>query len=431
MNNNKDTFVQEISNKDSQFQVFKASLANFISSFTSSMFVMALGLMLLDRTKSPISFGIESIVTPIIAILFMITIGNIIDSYDHKKTIAFSGFIKVVLIVLFYLTFNLFSGMYLLIPVILLLIGNTIIANVVSVGFNASVHELVNDMYVQKLSSLSQSAGALSAIASPLIAVFLYSLLGFHFFMLMELVSNVLSLMLTLSMKFHHVKEKSLKEKVDKDKNDNRGFKKAISYINNENMVKYTIIASLFLNFIFASITIGLPFIIKTRLGLGNDPLGILQSISAVGFLAGSIISMSLKSVKYKYKFLLPFFVMGISISMLGLVLDSFTSSYLITFFCGLIILVIGISIALVNVSMQVFIQTTVENNMLGRVSSVIQSTNSIITPVGIFLFSFIFKYTSSYGLVFVISGILTVIFIATLVPLYLNYFNIKKIKRN
>ncbi|UQS87291.1 MFS transporter [Nicoliella spurrieriana] len=411
-----------ISNHDSKIQIIKDAISNFISAFTGNMFSMALGLMLLDQTKLPISFGMTSIIAPIVSIAFMVPIGNWVDTYRHKHLLVISSTLRIIIIAIFYATMGLFSGMALFIPVALLLTGTSISANLSLTAYSASVHELVNDDFIQKLSSISQSASALSTILAPLFAVGIYSFLGFDFFIIMELIANLVALLILLSMKFHYVKV------VEERPTTSEGtqfakFKAVLSYINQEKIFKYTIVAGLVVNFVYSSLTVGYPYIIKTELHLGNGPLGILNAASSIGILIGSLFTIMLSKVRYRYKFMVPFILMNVFIALIGLTFIIHPSQVTVSIIGGTLSVLFGIATSLINITLQVLIQKTVANDMLGRVMSLDQSLSMSIMPLGVLTYSILFGFIRPGGLILIINGVLMSIYILLLTPFFLRYF--------
>lgn len=83
------------------------------------------------------------------------------------------------------------SILYLVIPFVIL---HSITVNISDTCYSASIHELVNDKKIQRLSSVTQTAIAIATMLSPAIGVIFYSWLGFASFILIEIFANLLSL---------------------------------------------------------------------------------------------------------------------------------------------------------------------------------------------------------------------------------------------
>ena len=144
----------EISDKASNIQMLKDVTSNLISSLSGSMFNFALGLMLLNNTHSPLSFGLEMIVMPIVNIIFVIPVGNIVDTQQHKQIIIFSLILRLIALSILAAVIDSFHNDALFIPIILFVFVNSVSNLVNTTTYSAAIHELVNDKKIQSLSWL-------------------------------------------------------------------------------------------------------------------------------------------------------------------------------------------------------------------------------------------------------------------------------------
>ena len=85
-----------ISDKMSNRQIIKDFISSFISSLSGKAFNFALGLMLLDQTKSAMSFGINMIIYPLVSLIFLVPIGNLVDRYRHKKILIYNFIFRLI-----------------------------------------------------------------------------------------------------------------------------------------------------------------------------------------------------------------------------------------------------------------------------------------------------------------------------------------------
>ena len=94
----------------------KTLLVVLLVLLSGKAFNFALGLMLLDQTKSAMSFGINMIIYPLVSLIFLVPIGNLVDRYRHKKILIYNFIFRLIIFLLFYafLFFNEF--IYYLIP---------------------------------------------------------------------------------------------------------------------------------------------------------------------------------------------------------------------------------------------------------------------------------------------------------------------------
>ena len=144
-----------ISDRISNKQIIKDFISNFIGSLSGKSFNFALGLMLLDQTKSAMSFGINMIIYPLVSLIFLIPIGNLVDRYPHKKILIYNFIFRIFIFLLFYTFYFLMDSssiLYLVIPFVIL---HSITVNISDTCYSASIHELVNDKKIQRLSSVT------------------------------------------------------------------------------------------------------------------------------------------------------------------------------------------------------------------------------------------------------------------------------------
>ncbi|WEV51224.1 hypothetical protein OZX69_00430 [Lactobacillus sp. ESL0731] len=73
-----------ITNYESNLQIVKDFSSNLIGTLSGDMFSFGMGLMLLNQTGSAVSFGVSTIVGPIVSLLLFVPLGNVVDRYPHK-----------------------------------------------------------------------------------------------------------------------------------------------------------------------------------------------------------------------------------------------------------------------------------------------------------------------------------------------------------
>ncbi|SEF23277.1 MFS-type transporter involved in bile tolerance, Atg22 family [Streptococcus gallolyticus] len=380
-----------ISDNDSNIQILKSFISDFISSLSSKSFSLGLGLMLLDQTHSAMSFGINMIISPLVSLVFLIPIGNLVDRFQHKKILLANILIRVVALIIFLLSLSVFSGKSIILPTLVFVTINAITVNISDTCYSASVHELVNEQKIQKLSSITQTAIAISTVLSPAIGVVLYSWVGFSGFILVGIIANLLASIVVVSMTFHY--EASSGKQINQTelgiKNQLENFKESFAFIKENNIIVYIILFSIILNFFYTSLVIGVPFIIKQQFHFGNTTVGLLETASAVGMLVGSI-SLSLLPDRKKERRVLflsiaiPLLILDLQIIVLGGVFTIFKSQQMISAFGSLSVGIVALSLVVLNIIVQAYLQTIIPTKFLGRVMGTLFATspNSSFTLV-------------------------------------------------
>ena len=385
-----------VSNK----QIAKASISNFIGSLSGKAFNFALSLMLLDQTRSAISFGINMIIYPIVSLLFAIPIGNMVDKYKHKNILIHNFIFRIVIFLIFYFLYHITTSSTILYFVIPLVVLQSITVNINDTCFSASTHELVNNRKIQRLSSITQTGIAIATMISPAIGVMLYGWFDFSGFILIESAANLLSLLVLLNMKFYYEQQENNKATI-KSKGRQHKFKEILQFLKENQIIKYIILISIILNFFYTSISIGVPFIVKEELSLGNSTIGLLETVSAIGMLLASV-----------------------SIISLGVTFFVAKSRFLISSVGSLFIGLITFSLVILNIVVMTYLQSTIETKFLGRVMSTLFTLNTSIMPIGTIVFTYLFQQGINGGLIFIVNGLVLLIYTTIMLPKTLKLLN-------
>ena len=410
-----------ISDRISNKQIIKDFISNFIGSLSGKSFNFALGLMLLDQTKSAMSFGINMIIYPLVSLIFLVPIGNLVDRYPHKKILIYNFIFRIFTFLLFYAFYFLMDSssiLYLVIPFVIL---HSITVNISDTCYSASIHELVNDKKIQRLSSVTQTAIAIATMLSPAIGVIFYGWLGFAGFILIEIFANLLSLGVLLSMKFYYEYNEQ-ENKATNCKNPLHGVKEIIQFLKENQIVKYIILVSVILNFFYTSISIGVPFVLKEQLLLDNSTVGMLETMAAVGMLLASI-SMSLlpdkkeNNILLSSKITMPLVLLTMAIIGLGITFASTNSQIIISFLGSIFMGIIAFTLVVLNIIVMTYLQSTIETKFLGRVMSTLFTLNTSIMPIGTIVFTYLFQKEVNGGLIFIFGGVTLLIYIIIMLP--------------
>ncbi|GBG94397.1 major facilitator superfamily transporter [Ligilactobacillus salitolerans] len=413
-----------ITDRESNWQIAKDIATSFIGSLSGDMFAFGMGLMLLDQTHLAISFGIEMIITPLVGLACLIPVGNLVDRHRHKRILNFSTGLRLLALVIFALAIDRFAGAGKLVPVVLFLIINTFSVNINNATYTSSVHELVNRQKIQKLNSLVQGAGSLATIASPALGTALYSVVGFDMFIYIEIGATALSWLILQTMHFHYApmvqQEKSTVQNTLQGQF--KGFKEGLVYLKKRSLLTTVIAIAIVLNFIFTSLNIGLPFVIKNQLGFGNTPVGYLNSAFSFGMLVGSLLlGLFSKSNNLKTRLMFPMILLGVEISLLGGTLKFTQNPTQVSVIGSLVMASIGITLLVLNVTIMVRLQQTVPTQLLGRVSTLLTTANTSVEPLGTIFYTIVFQKVLHGSLVFIVNGSVMLVYTLIMIPLMMK----------
>jgi MFS family permease len=408
-----------ITDRESNLQIGKDFTSNLIGSLSGGMFSFGMGLMLLNQTHLAISFGLSTIVGPLVSLLLFVPMGSIVDRYPHRSILIVSNLVRLLGLGLFAWALPGFSGVQKLVPVVLFAIVDYICSDFSSTAYAASVHELVNERKIQKLSSLTSTAGSISSIFSPMLGLGLYTLAGFEAFIFVEMVSSTVSFLIMLTMKFHVTKRQPTAKNAAASR-PLAMFKQGMAYVKTRPLVKGVIMVGVVLNFSFTSVTVGMPFVITNTLHLGSAPIGYLETGSAIGILIGSLFMSTISGEKrIRLKILGPVLADCVLLIALGGVFNFAKTASGVT----ILMVVLGFLIVIPNIVIQVEIQKTVPTSFLGRVNTTLMTINNSVTPVATFFYTFLFQNIAKNYLVFVYSGIVALLYMIAITPRILRVF--------
>lgn len=400
----------QISNRQSTIQIVKAASSDIIGTLGGDTFSFAVGLMLLHRTHSAISFGLGSIIYPVIGLLLVMPVGNLVDRRRHKPLILMSKGVAIAAVLLYaVLTTQVNAPMLLAVG---LLIITACCDKITNTTFTASVHELVNDNHVKTLATIEQAATAGIQLVAPLLAAMLYGWIGFEGIVRVEIVAEILTWLIALSMRFHPLKTT---EAVEDDAAQGQWdqFKIGLLYIRNHFTLLSVVTMGIFLNFLLASIDVGLPYAIVQTRHLGNARLSWILSAFSGGVLLGNLVLAVLPKFKNVLLAVLRLsMVIGSLIAVIGgIFMVPITDSVLMISLIG-IALVIGLTLAFVNTPMSVYMQMTVPTKLLGRVGSTFSTLMQLALPLGTVAYGICFQ-NLPVGPVYLVTGLVIVGYIA------------------
>lgn len=402
------TLDVQITNRQSVIQIVKAASSDIISTLGGDTFSFALGLMLLHTTHSAISFGLGSIIYPLVGLLLVMPVGNLVDHRKHKPLLLSSRGIDVLA----------FSAYALLAPhvsnvMVLAVIVLTIIASadkVTATTYTASVHELVNDEHVKTLATIEQAATAGIQLISPVLAAALYGWIGFEGIVEIEIIVEASTWLIALSMRFHPLKRAD-EAKTPVATGQWEQFKVGLLFIRQHFTLFSVVSMGIFLNFLFSSIDVGLPFAIVQTRHLGNSRLSWILSAFAGGVLLGNLVLSVLPRFKNVLMTVLRLSItIGILITAIGVLFMVPIGGRTLVISLIMVSLAIGLVLAFVNTPISVYMQMTVPTELLGRVGSTVSTLMQLALPLGTVFYGVLFQKLAA-GPVYLVTGIVITVY--------------------
>ncbi len=337
----------------------------------------------------------------VIGVLFNLFGGVIADSFNRKKIIIGTNILcGIACIVLSFIS----QQQWLVYAIV---ITNVILAFMSAFSgpsYKAFTKEIVKKDHITKLNSYLETSSTIIKVTIPMVAIFLYNILGIHGVLLLD----GLSFLIAASLIFFIVpinEEVVTKEKMTISGvfNDLKmGFKYVYSH---KTIFIIIIILSALVNFFLAAYNLLLPYSNQMFGEISDGLYGTFLTAEAIGGFIGAILSGFVnKSLSSKRLMLL--------LACSGIMLMLSTPFYSI--FHNVIVLALSpalfsIFLSIFNIQFFSIVQRDVDNEFLGRVFGIIFTIAILFMPVGTGFFSVVLNPNNTFNL-FIIGGSITVL---------------------
>ena len=382
-------------------QLLKVSLTTLINALGATIFTYVLSLKLLTVTGSAIGYGVNIFIGPVVGMIFAPLIGKIIDTYSKKK-IAILAELGLIISLLTFLEVYPYVQNNLLYAAIGFTCFNNLCARFFTISYLSSAPDLVEKSQLQRLNVVQTTGVAITNMLALPIAGFLYGLIPFERLIWIEIVTELLTLLLTRKTKF-----KVSKSNLNIDDHDKTSI---ISILNKHVSLLELIIVVMILNFAITSIEIGVPYTIVKVLKKSTTISGNIQGLFSLGIvIGGGIISIiSLKDVlvftrRIYNTFTLMLVIFGISIYWLP--------NYTLEIF-AIFELSLGFMTAISDPPLFTYIQKEIPREYLGRINTYLYTSVQLLTPLGVAVYSSLFELLS-YQQVYLISGVFVLLVVS------------------
>ena len=336
----------------------------------------------------------------VIGVLFNLFGGVIADSFNRKKIIIGTNILcGIACIVLSFIS----QQQWLVYAIV---ITNVILAFMSAFSgpsYKAFTKEIVKKDYITKLNSYLETSSTIIKVTIPMVAIFLYNILGIHGVLLLD----GLSFLIAASLIFFIVPINE--EVVAKEKMTISGvfndLKIGFKYVYNHKPIFIIIILSALVNFFLAAYNLLLPYSNQMFGEISDGLYGTFLTAEAIGGFIGAILSGFVnKSLSSKRLMLL--------LACSGIMLMLSTPFYSI--FHNVIVLALSpalfsLFLSIFNIQFFSIVQRDVDNEVLGRVFGIIFTIAILFMPVGTGFFSVVLNPNNTFNL-FIIGGSITVL---------------------
>ena len=336
----------------------------------------------------------------VIGVLFNLFGGVIADSFKRKKIIIGTNFLSGAACIVL----SLISKEQWLVYAIV--ITNVILAFMSAFSgpsYKAFTKEVVKEDSISKLNSLLETTSTVIKVTIPMVAIFLYNILGVRGVLLLDGLSFLMAALLILFVT-------PVNEEVDtKEEMTINGvfndLKVGFKYVYSHKPIFIIIILSALVNFVLAAYNLLLPYSSQIFEGISDRLYGSFLTAQAIGGFLGSILSGFVNRSLSSRRLLLFSACSGLMLMLTAPLYFIFHNLIILIFSPALFSLFLSIF----NIQFFSIVQRDVDNEFLGRVFGIIFSVAILFMPLGTVFFSVVLNPNNTFN-IFIIGVSITVL---------------------
>lgn len=336
----------------------------------------------------------------VIGVLFNLFGGVIADSFNRKIIIIATN----ILCGLSCITLSFISQEQWLVYAIV--ITNVILAFMSAFSgpsYKAFTKEIVKKDSISQLNSLLETTSTVIKVTIPMIAIFLYKLLGIHGVLLLD----GLSFLIATSLIFFIT---PVNEEVETKENMTiRGIfddlKIGFTYVYSHKQILIIIALSALVNFFLAAYNLLLPYSNQMFGSISSGLYGTFLTAEAIGGFIGAILSGFINKSLSSKRLMLFLAYSGLMLMLVAPLYYMFRNVIILAFSPALFSLFLSIF----NIQFFSIVQRDVDNEFLGRVFGIIFTVAILFMPLGTVFFSVVLNPNNTFNL-FIIGVSITIL---------------------
>ncbi|MGT2715826.1 MFS transporter [Streptococcus respiraculi] len=335
-----------------------------------------------------------------IGVLFNLFGGVIADSFKRKKIIITTNILcGIACITLSFIS----QEQWLVYAIVLTNIILAFMSAFSGPSYKAFTKEIVKKDHIAQLNSLLETTSTIIKVTIPMVAIFLYNILGIHGVLLLDGLSFLIAALLIFFIV--PVNEEIVtKEKVTISGVFN-DLKVGFKYVYSHKSIFIIIVLSALVNFFLAAYNLLLPYSNQMFGEISSGLYGTFLTAEAIGGFIGAILS-GFVNKELSSKRLMLF------LSLSGLMLMLATPFYIM--FRNVIILafspaLFSLFLSIFNIQFFSIVQRDVDSEFLGRVFGIIFTVAILFMPVGTGFFSVVLNPSNTFNL-FIIGVCITML---------------------
>ncbi len=363
------------------------AIGQLISLFGNAILRFALALYVLDATGSAAVFGTVTAIAVIPTILLSPFGGILSDRVNRRNIMVSLDFATAALALGLGLLLSEENAVALITVTLLLL---SVIQACYTPSVNSSVPLLQAEGNLVKANAVVSQVSMLANLIGPVLGGVLYGLFGAMPIILVSGVCFFLSAVLEL---FIHIPFQPLDAKTSILQIVKDDLRESIRFMTREqpDILRITLMIAVYSLFVVSTITVGLPYMVRTVLGLSSQLYGAAEGLMAAAGIAGGIASGFLAGRLKTSRLYWLLVLSGAALVPVGaafLLGCGPMTCYIVITIC---IMAMQLLIALFSIFMLSLAQSRTPSHLLGKMTAYIMTLTMCAQPVGQALYGVLF----------------------------------------
>lgn len=305
-------------NYRSNYNFFIALFANNVGNM---LFSFVLPLFILELTNSPMHLSIVTALNTIPYLIASLPFGYFIDHFNKLKTMIFCNICSFFIYLFLAITMQIgLNKTYIIVLIYFVSFTNGLLNVARGISETSIVPELFDEAHIAKANSLVFSTQYLCNTVMPMIGGIIYTKVNISVFALINAVTFLFCSLIMFSMKANH--NPNLRNTKNTFLFDfKEGMISGFEIVCKKKMLLLPLIAAACINLMTANFTNDYIYLLKNVFYYSTEKVGIVQSFSAIGALAGSYLISQLYE-KYGFNKMFCKMLILISVSMICLIFN-------------------------------------------------------------------------------------------------------------
>jgi MFS family permease len=374
-------------------------LGKLVSLIGSVLQSFALSLYVLKITGSGSIFASVVAVSIIPRLILGPVCGVFVDWFDRKKIIVALDFLSGALVLGLYVI-SITVGVQ-LVHVYIAVILMAVISSLFNPAISTAIPSIMKKEELLDANSFNTMTMTIGNLVGPMLAGIIYGIFGLPVTLLLNGISFILSAISEMFIDLPNNRCDRKNISYSKFKTD---FGEGIKYILGKSTLTKLLGSAFVINFAFNPMfSVGLMFVSKMILKVGDMEYGALQTTLVAGSLIGTLLvskvskRFELTRIFYSGVLFCGFFVSLIGLCSATVFIDLFQSSAIPFIILAAVGLIIVTGVSIINISMLTLNQKEIPNELLGRVNSVWSTISTGAIPLGQIFFGMLYDKLPGY----------------------------------